>query len=276
MGLVIHVDGGSRGNPGPAGAGVVIRTESGERVHEGGYFLGSQTNNAAEYHALIRALQRAAELGATALAIRSDSELLVRQITGEYRVKSATLQPLFEQAQMLLLRVPLWNLQHVRREQNTRADQLANQAMDEGHDVIVFDADDAAPTPARESAGDGPSPPARVVDPDGAPSESGPRQLEAARPVRVSLARTPSARECPAGAWSADAFTVRETLPTGLCVYAAHALVPTILAVQNTDPEEFAAVPTLTVRCMRPGCTAVFHVSPQRSTNGKAARDEPA
>ena len=91
MGLIIHVDGGSRGNPGPAGAGVVIADEDGALIHEAGYFLGRQTNNSAEYHACIRALQRAARCGEQPVRVCSDSELLVRQITGAYQVKSPTL-----------------------------------------------------------------------------------------------------------------------------------------------------------------------------------------
>lgn len=140
MGLILEVDGGSRGNPGPAGAGVVIRTEDGRTLYEAGFFLGPLTNNAAEYHALIRALRRAADCGEQPLTIRSDSELLVRQITGEYRVKSASLAELYEQVQRLLLRIACWSIVHVPRAQNRRADELANLAMDRERDVVIADA----------------------------------------------------------------------------------------------------------------------------------------
>ena len=172
MSLVIHIDGGARGNPGPAGAGVVIRTEDGRPIHEAGYFLGTQTNNAAEYLALIRALQRVSRYDPQPIAICSDSELLVRQLTGQYRVKNPGLQQLFHEVQVLLLRVSCWTMKHVRREHNRRADELANLAMDRMADIVAFDADeqrgesspatDAPPTgqawPASLSGGAAPPP----------------------------------------------------------------------------------------------------------------------
>jgi uncharacterized repeat protein (TIGR04076 family) len=97
----------------------------------------------------------------------------------------------------------------------------------------------------------------------------------AAQPaVRVTVHRPPKAGGCPAGGLPAQDFTVATTLPAGLCVHAAHALVPTLLAILNTDAEEFAAVPTLTVRCGRPGCNAEFRLAPARSKNGNPRRAE--
>jgi ribonuclease HI len=261
--LIIHVDGGSRGNPGPAGAGVVIRGDDGALIFEAGFFLGRQTNNAAEYQALIRALERAGQRGEQPITIHSDSELLVRQITGEYQVKSASLAPLYRQAQTLLVRVGRWSIRHVRREQNTRADELANLAMDARRDVIVFDVD----RPADQSAGM----PATTDRAHDAPETALQPEVLAgsAQPaVRVTVNRPPKAGACPAGGLPAAAFTVGTTLPAGLCVHAAHALVPTLLAILNTDADEFAAVPTLTVRCGRPGCNAEFRLAPARSKNG--------
>jgi len=271
--LIIHVDGGARGNPGPAGAGVVIRTDDGRRIHEAGYFLGRQTNNAAEYHALIRALQRAQRTGDTNLSICSDSELLVRQLTGEYRVKARGLQPLFEQAQRLLLHFR-WQVRHVRRGQNSRADQLANLAMDQGQDVLVFDADpkcrpppvpDAAAQVAdRPPAGEPPTTQATPgLRPPTIPPAAGQRR------VQVRVVRQPAEGECPAGGVGAQEFQVGAGLPAGLCLHAAHALLPTVLALQNTNAGDFAAVPTLTIRCTRGGCGATFHVSPLRAGNGQ-------
>ena len=137
----MHIDGGARGNPGPAGAGVVIKDDSGRRLHEVGYFLGRHTNNAAEYQALILGLKRAVRLADPVVLVYSDSELLVHQITGRYRVKSPNLISYVEQAQSLLLKFENWSIHHVRREQNHRADQLANIAMDRAADAVEFDVD---------------------------------------------------------------------------------------------------------------------------------------
>lgn len=286
MGLIVQVDGGSRGNPGPAGAGVAISSDDGRLIHEGAYYLGRQTNNSAEYHALIRGLQRAERCGEQPITVCSDSELLVRQITGEYRVKSPKLVQLFQQVQLLLLKIPCWNIRHVEREANRRADELANLAMDQRRDVIVFDADTGAsgePTPAAGAAhatetGPDQAPAAAQSQPHPqAPVSKAPSgteaEIAAGRAARVTLAKAPRPGGCPAGQRPCGSFTVESTLPVGLCIHAAHALLPTILAILNTEPGEFAAVPTLTVRCMHPGCGASFHVSPARSSNGAAKRN---
>ena len=137
MQALIHIDGGARGNPGPAAAGVCITTPDGsEALHEAGYWLGELTNNEAEYQGLLHALKAAAELGFESIHIRSDSELMVKQINGEYKVKAANLQPLFTTARGRLERFPKWSIEHVRREKNKRADKLANMAMDARRDVI--------------------------------------------------------------------------------------------------------------------------------------------
>lgn len=147
------MDGGARGNPGPAAVGVSIcHAASGQPVHEAGYFLGITTNNVAEYEGLVRALERAERLGATAVELFSDSELMVKQIRGEYRVKSTDLKPLYDQARERLQRVGDWSIQHVRRESNQRADELANQAMDAQRDVIVLDGEADPQQPAETDA----------------------------------------------------------------------------------------------------------------------------
>jgi ribonuclease HI len=261
VGLTIHVDGGARGNPGPAGAGIVIHDDERGPVCERGYFLGRQTNNAAEYHALIRALQRAALLESRPVAIHSDSELLVRQITGAYRVKSPKLEPLFEQAQMLLMKLSPWTIRHVRREQNQRADELANLAMDRRGDVIELDVDDDGADPDAPPADDAEGSAAAEA---GAPRVVAPHE----RAVRVVATRPAGAGACPAGGVSAEPMIVQAQLPAGLCVHAAHALLPTLLAILNTDAQEFSAVPTMTVRCGHPGCRAEFQLAPVQSGNG--------
>jgi probable phosphoglycerate mutase len=125
-----NIDGGSRGNPGPAGYGARIEREDGSII-ELKEALPLATNNVAEYNGLLAALRWAAENGVSTLHIRSDSELLVKQMNGLYRVKNPGLQPLYEEARRLVRRVGRVTFQHVRRELNKDADRLANEAMDE-------------------------------------------------------------------------------------------------------------------------------------------------
>lgn len=136
MHLILHTDGGARGNPGPAAAGICLTdADTGLPVHEAGFYLDHATNNVAEYTGMLRGLQHAVELGASRISVRSDSELMVRQINGQYRVKAAGLKPLYQDVMALLNRFESWDVQHVRREANRRADQLANAAMDAGTDI---------------------------------------------------------------------------------------------------------------------------------------------
>ena len=129
--VTVYIDGGARGNPGPAGAGVVILDRAdGQPLYEGGVFLGRATNNVAEYSGLLTGLEVSARLGASEVEIVSDSELLVRQMTGVYRVKNPGLQKLYGKAQELLKAFSHCTFRHVRREHNVRADALVNQAID--------------------------------------------------------------------------------------------------------------------------------------------------
>ncbi len=130
--LIAHSDGGARGNPGPAGYGVVIQDESGRQVAALSDYLGHQTNNFAEYQGLIAALEYAIRQGPKALKVISDSELLVRQIKGIYKVKNATLQDLHGRAKELIEKLDWFSIGHALRAQNEEADRLANQAMDKG------------------------------------------------------------------------------------------------------------------------------------------------
>jgi len=130
--LIAHSDGGARGNPGPAGYGVVIQDESGRKVAHLSEYLGHQTNNFAEYQGLIAALEYALEHGPKALKLISDSELLVRQIKGIYKVKNAVLQDLHGRAKALIAQLEWFSIGHALREQNQDADRLANAAMDKG------------------------------------------------------------------------------------------------------------------------------------------------
>ena len=145
--LIAHSDGGARGNPGPAGYGVVIQDESGRKVAHLSEYLGHQTNNFAEYQGLIAALEYALQHGPKALKLISDSELLVRQIKGIYKVKNAVLQDLHGRAKELIAQLEWFSIGHALREQNQDADRLANEAMDKGMGRVA-----RAPSPATLSS----------------------------------------------------------------------------------------------------------------------------
>jgi ribonuclease HI len=202
MNLIIYIDGGSRGNPGPAAAGVVIKTTDDVVVHEAGYFLGRMTNNVAEYSGLIHAIELAIEQEAQQVRIHSDSQLMVRQITGEYRVKSEDLKPLFEKAQALLLQLPAWEIQHVRREQNKRADELVNLALDRKRDVVMEDGQAFN----------------AVADDEVEPVQGYERRWTARFAQRVPF-------ECPAMCDPDREYAFGPTTPDGMCVHAAEVIL---------------------------------------------------
>jgi ribonuclease HI len=232
MKLIVHVDGGSRGNPGPAGAGVVIEGPNGRPLHEAGYFLGHATNNVAEYHAFLRALDVARRLGANELSIFADSELLVRQIKGEYRVKNEKLKDLFEAALSGLRAVGKWKIQHVRREGNARADQLANLAMDAGRDVVVIDAS------------------------RGRSMASGAAKA-AAPPTGAVLARcdqAPDASSCPAPCRAGESWRLVDRMPAGLCLHAARAIL-------EHWPIARSSARPIKAACPNDGCGAAFELT---------------
>jgi ribonuclease HI len=129
--IVAYIDGGARGNPGPAGFGVRIEKPDGTLIEEFSESIGAATNNVAEYHALLAALEWARSHGAAAVHIRSDSQLLVQQMLGNYKVKHPGLQPLHAKARLLAHQIGRVSFEHVRRESNTHADRLANAAMDD-------------------------------------------------------------------------------------------------------------------------------------------------
>lgn len=128
--LIIHTDGASRGNPGDSGIGFVFFDAQGKTVKEDGRYLGLATNNVAEYTALLEALKEAATMGAKKIHVRSDSELMVKQINGQYRVKNEGLIPIFNEVKKRLVGFPEWEVRYVPREKNRRADELANQGID--------------------------------------------------------------------------------------------------------------------------------------------------
>ena len=128
--LVVNVDGGARGNPGPAAVAAVASTPDGEIVGERGKRIGDATNNVAEYRAVVLGAELARELGATELELIGDSELIVRQIRGEYKVKQEHLRPLHASALKALMEFDRWSIRHVKREQNAEADRLVNETLD--------------------------------------------------------------------------------------------------------------------------------------------------
>jgi ribonuclease HI len=128
--VVVHVDGGARGNPGPAAAGAVISTPDGSVLDEAAEAIGSATNNVAEYRGLLLGLQRARDLGASEVEVVNDSELVARQVSGRYKVKHPDMKPLHAAAMQALSNFERWSIRSVPRAQNAEADALVNQALD--------------------------------------------------------------------------------------------------------------------------------------------------
>ena len=153
--LTLEFDGGSRGNPGPAGIGVVVRAQDGTPLVTLGRFIGKCTNNVAEYKALITALAEAKKLGARRIIIRGDSELIIRQMNGQYKVKHPDMKVLFDEAQALIRQFESAKIEHNLRHKNELADKLANLAMDRRDDVMDVDESPIdRPSAAATEAGD--------------------------------------------------------------------------------------------------------------------------
>lgn len=206
MELTLWIDGGSRGNPGPAAAGFVITREDGTTVLEAGQHLGIATNNVAEYEGLLRALRAAAENGATSVKIISDSQLLVRQLRGEYRVRSADLRPLYEQVMAMLKRLTRWEVRHVTREHNQRADGLVNRALDAKRDLVIANA-----------APHSPNVPAAEIGAQAAGASQWPRWA-------VRYAQQPP-HPCPLSGIQNVSFRFGPDTPSGMCIFAAQAVL---------------------------------------------------
>jgi ribonuclease HI len=128
--VTVHVDGGARGNPGPAAIAAVLTGEDGALLEERGERIGAATNNVAEYRALLLGIERAAALGADEVELVGDSELIVKQVRGEYKVKDPNLRELHRQVRTALERFRRWSVRHVRREENAAADELVNATLD--------------------------------------------------------------------------------------------------------------------------------------------------
>jgi len=235
-----YIDGGARGNPGPAGAGVFISDPTGQVVFAGGFFLGSTTNNRAEYSGLLNALDLLERAVAGEIQIFSDSELMVRQVNGEYRVKSPGLKPLHAEAMERFERFRTWRMQHVFRDKNTQADAMANRAMDGRGDIVVTDRLGLAGHQQADS------------------SEEQDRFAEARESVSitVSVKRPASKAACTAGLNAGQTFVFDRTTPAGLCIEGCAAVIETVVAMQRTR----AGDEVREVTCGKPGCGAVFEI----------------
>ena len=234
MNLIVNIDGASRGNPGPASAGLVICDRAANKViHEAGYLLGQSTNNVAEYNGLLKALEVLTVMErepGTIIHIHSDSQLMVRQITGEYRVKSADLQPLVAKAQMMLRKLGTWKIFHVPREENRRADELANMALDAGRDVIVISGDGSLASPVTER-----TKPA-VATRTSTASSSAASSPATGSLFTAKLTASPGSA-CPARCPAKTPFAFGPKTPANFCIYAAQAIFdedPTLWNISKT------------------------------------------
>ncbi len=223
--LTLYTDGGSRGNPGPAAAGFVLQDAAGRMVHQAGRFIGRATNNVAEYQAVVFGLAEAASLGAAEVTVFSDSELMVRQLNGQYRVKNAGLKPLYTKACELMSQFDSVTIEHVRREKNTVADALVNDALDAKSDVGVA-ASDGSETP---------------VAADWPPADF------------TAHCKADGCDECPGVMSAGAAWPFEGVTPSGLCVYAAAGI---LAAVTDAAPGSTR----VTAGCAKPGCPAKFEV----------------
>ncbi len=230
--LILHVDGGARGNPGPAAAGVVLQDGAGAALLEAGYLLGVLTNNQAEYNALLMGVQAATRLKARILTIYADSELMVRQVNGDYKVRSPELKPLFDDVHRQLRAVDTWELHHIPREANRRADALVNRALDLDEDVVEVDAGQSTPRLTRRE-----------------PAEPVPRA-----PVRIEVVRRGPQEPCSPGCAQGSRYVIGLTLPAGLSIDVVVPLIEAIQAVRAS-----AEPTTRSVSCA--GCGAVHQVS---------------
>lgn len=282
MPWIAHIDGGSRGNPGPAAAGVAIHDEGGTLVLAAGFYVGRATNNFAEYSGLLRALDLLAAAKARRVEIVSDSELLVRQINGQYKVKSADLKPLFDDAKYLLSEFEAWKVRHVLREKNKEADGLANKAMDVARDVVVCDAlgllgkkaggsgaPAAPPSAPAASSGGGAAKPAASSSPasrgtrsDATGSLFGDAPVtSAAKPrgaVDCVVLKAPDRSQCSAGLKQGQLFRFTDVTPPGLCVHACSAVIEAVIALRGAGRDTMP----MTVSCQNEGCSARFEVRP--------------
>lgn len=246
--LILHIDGGARGNPGPAAAGVVLRTAQGDALLEAGYLLGKMTNNQAEYSALLLGLQAATRLETQKLTIYSDSELMVRQLTGEYRVKSEQLKPYFEDVQRELLQLDAWAIHHIPRLENQRADELANRALDANEDVVEVRECRGPPTLTRTDR----------QEPKNLTSRKKANDLDTVR-VLVEVINPPARKACSDGCTGGARYVIDDILPAGLHLEIASRVIEAVRTVREQQNRSSAKPGIIDLKCSR--CDAVYRLS---------------
>jgi len=275
---VIFIEGGARGSPGPAAAGVVIQTEGGETIAEDSIFLGRMTNNAAEYHALIRGLQVASQRGIKEIDIRCAGELLVRQIKGEFQVRNPSLSPLYHTATQLLRSYRSWAIEQVTREQNHRAEFLVNQELDRRDSATRRPTVAPAPlepNPGRKSA-EFAAEPSRKTEPDaGAPQArvpatrampSQPVFAEPASPVfrsvRAEVVKAhPRSPLVPCELEVGARFDFGRTCPPGVPLLVLHALLPYVICLQRGGAFDFGGVDPDGISCTSEAAFYLFRLN---------------
>jgi uncharacterized repeat protein (TIGR04076 family) len=254
--IELYVDGGSRGNPGLAASAYVIKSSTGQIVASKGFHLGVATNNVAEYTALLRGLDAVARLDVCEVDIFSDSELMVKQIIGEYKVRSEDLMKLFEQVQRKLLSFNRWQIKHIRREFNKDADCLVNETLDFGEDV---DESDEGSTPeVVEKPAERPIRKSRAKSSPVKVAETRFDENLKVKEVKILAEIVDVSGEpvCKNPMQVGQCFVFSQCVPAGLCVHAAMSLLPIVLAMQN-DP----SASSQEVRCSRRGCGVRFKLS---------------
>ena len=225
----LFVDGGARGNPGPAGCGFVLKSTDNKIITEGCHFIDNATNNFAEYTALLKGLELAEQMGVTELNIYSDSELMVKQIIGEYRVKSPNLIDLFESVERKLLKFSRWQIKHIRREYNKDADRMANVAMDQGL-AGEFEFDDECEDDTQS-------------------------KTESTDRIMVEVSTGPKPGSCACDLKAGQCFVFTDLCPPGLCIQAIEALIPAVKSMQAGRSS------ARVVKCSKNDCHAVFKLT---------------
>jgi len=237
------IDGGARDNPGPAAAGIQIVDQGDNLLFAGGFFLGRLTNNQAEYRSLITALELFDKAGISEICIYTDSQLMARQITGEYAVKSPALKDLHGQAVEKLKGFDRWEIKYIPRKENAAADKLVNKTLNAGRDIVVTDTMGLAGP--RLEAG---------------PSVSGKGSATPKTNVEVFAIKGAGKDACPAKIKRGQLFVFEDATPAGLCNHACAAVIDAVLALQETGAANPSEDSNITVRCQKPDCKAVFEV----------------
>ncbi len=236
----LYVDGGARGNPGPAACGYILKNSDGGIIESEGIYLGETTNNVAEYTGLLKGLQCARKHKVRALHIFSDSELMVKQIIGEYKVKSEKLEPLYYQIQRMLLSFDRWQIKHIPRALNKEADGLVNKVLDSKFGTDSLHKEDSTISEDLEVDV------VEQTDNDG---------KVAVGKILVEVVKSSRKGACEAGMQEGMCFVFSSVVPAGLCVYAAQSILPTVLAMQRDLSSDS---PSVEVRCSNSECGAIF------------------